>query len=157
MSDKFFWNVRGLNESSKHRPLASWIDTRNLSFGALLETHIHESNKNQILSSLGPDRSVVSNYQHSDLGKIWILYKQPIQILELFSEKQSITCQVTLEDGSSFFYTAIYASNDQEERKDLWISLRDTCISFSLDSKPWLVYGDFNEIIYPSETSNNPF
>ncbi|KAL1219679.1 Secreted RxLR effector protein 78 [Cardamine amara subsp. amara] len=154
MSDTFFWNVRGVNDTSKHRPLATWINTKPVTFGAILETHVAESNMNHILSSIGQDWTALSNYQFSELGKIWIIFKKPTKIVHLFSDSQSITCEVTLEDNRTFFYTAIYASNELVDREALWISLKDTQISFNLHSKAWLVCGDFNEILSPGETSN---
>ncbi|KAG2304346.1 hypothetical protein Bca52824_032997 [Brassica carinata] len=150
----FFWNVRGLNEPSKHSLLSSWLYSRSISFGAFLETHVKEASKHSILSSIGSDWSLIDNYSHSDLGKIWIIYKPFIKIKVLFTDLQSITCEAELEDGRTFYFTAIYASNDEEERRRLWLSLRDTSVSFGLQNKAWLVMGDFNEILHPSETSN---
>ncbi|XP_024014272.1 uncharacterized protein LOC112088220 [Eutrema salsugineum] len=109
---------------------------------------------NQVLSSIGPEWNVLSNYQFSELGKIWILCKSPTTINHLFSDLQSITCEIILESGISFVYTAIYTSNDIDERKLLWSSLRDTFISFNLSERAWLVNGDFNEILSLAETSN---
>lgn len=48
----------------------------------------------------------------------------------------------------------IYASNELEDRRQLWISLRDTAVAFDLSSHPWMVCGDFNEILEPRESSN---
>ena len=67
---------------------------------------------------------------------------------------QSITCEITLEDGTTFVYTAVYAANDEAERQMLWVSLRKLASSFSLSSRPWMINGDFNEILHPAETSN---
>ncbi|KAG7578318.1 hypothetical protein ISN45_Aa03g025130 [Arabidopsis thaliana x Arabidopsis arenosa] len=89
-----------------------------------------------------------------DLGKIWIIYKPPTRARVLFTDLQSITCEITLEDGTDFVYTAVYASNEEEDRKMLWISLRDLAGSFGLSRRPWLINGDFNEILHPAETSN---
>ncbi|CAA7029178.1 unnamed protein product [Microthlaspi erraticum] len=154
MCDTFFWNVRGINEVSKHRPLANWISSKPVSFGALLETHVREPSINHILSTIAPNWSCIANYDHSDLGKIWIIYKSPTKVRLLFEDLQSITVEVTLDSGESFIYTAVYASNDYDTRKELWISLRDTFSSFNLSSRPWMVIGDFNEILSPTETSN---
>ncbi|XP_019087294.1 PREDICTED: uncharacterized protein LOC109127222 [Camelina sativa] len=67
---------------------------------------------------------------------------------------QSVTCEILLEDGKDLIYTAVYASNDEEERKKLWCSLRTTEANFGLSYRSWMVNGDFNEILYPAETSN---
>ncbi|CAA7043734.1 unnamed protein product [Microthlaspi erraticum] len=156
MSNIFFWNVRGLNEVSKHRPLRNWMYSRSVSFGALLETHVGEVNIGRVLSDLGPQWSLVSNYEFSELGRIWLIYKDPVVVRVLFKDQQSITCEVQLQNEEPFIYTAIYASNLEDERKLLWESIKDTHISFQLSQRVWIVNGDFNEITYPFETFN-PF
>ncbi|CDY14609.1 BnaC02g25040D [Brassica napus] len=50
----FFWNVRGLNEPTKHGPFISWFNTHRPLFGAILESHVKEPSLNTILSSLCP-------------------------------------------------------------------------------------------------------
>lgn len=60
-----------------------------------------------------------------------------------------------MEDGICFIYSAIYASNEVDERQELWQSLHDTFVSFNLVNRPWMVNGDFNEILSPHESSNN--
>ncbi|WZZ72450.1 hypothetical protein YC2023_083820 [Brassica napus] len=70
MSDTFFWKVRGINDFSKHRPLSSRINKRRICFGALLETHVSETNIMYILSVLGPEWKLIANYQYSYLGKM---------------------------------------------------------------------------------------
>lgn len=154
MSGTFFWNVRGLNEPSKHSPLSSWLNSKPVTFGALLETHVKEASKHNILSAIGSDWKLLDNYLHSDLGKIWVIYKEPTKVRVLFVDLQSITCEIVLEGGIEFIYTAIYASNDEDQRLELWTSLRDTSASFGFQGKPWIVNGDFNEILHPDETSN---
>ncbi|CAH2060105.1 unnamed protein product [Thlaspi arvense] len=77
-----------------------------VTFGALLEMHVKEVNKNHILAALGPEWSLLSNYQFSDLGKIWVIYRDPTRVKVLFMDLQLITCEVTLEDGINFIYTA---------------------------------------------------
>ncbi|CAA7020347.1 unnamed protein product [Microthlaspi erraticum] len=59
-----------------------------------------------------------------------------------------------MESEEPFIYTAVYASNLEEERRALWVSLKDSFVSFGLSEKAWLVNGDFNEILHPLESSN---
>ncbi|CAA7017582.1 unnamed protein product [Microthlaspi erraticum] len=53
-----------------------------------------------------------------------------------------------------FTYTAIYASNLSGERTDLWVVLLNICHTYSLHSSPWMIGGDFNQIVSPTEHSN---
>ncbi|XP_013624932.1 PREDICTED: uncharacterized protein LOC106331146 [Brassica oleracea var. oleracea] len=64
-----------------------------------------------------------------------------------------MTCQVTLPGIVPFIYTAVYASNFIMERIDLWVELLQVFQTFDLHLQPWIVGGDFNEIMHPSEHS----
>ncbi|CAN6851432.1 unnamed protein product [Brassica oleracea var. botrytis] len=48
----------------------------------------------------------------------------------------------------------VYAGNTVEERNDLLIELIEIQASLSLESNPWLLRGDFNEITHPEEHSS---
>lgn len=48
----------------------------------------------------------------------------------------------------------IYASNSDEKRRELWEELVELSASHFVDDKPWIVLGDFNQIIHPLEYSN---
>lgn len=50
-------------------------------------------------------------------------------------------------EGWTFHFTAIYASNFDEQRRKTWEEL----IQLDHPSGPWLIAGDFNEVRYPSE------
>ncbi|KAJ0256894.1 hypothetical protein HA466_0078550 [Hirschfeldia incana] len=113
-----------------------------------------EANSISILSVLGPSWKLIANYQYSDLGKVWLVYKDPIKVQFLFADYQSITVKILPPESLPFYFTAVYASNELEERRQLWISLKDTAVAFDLTSNPWMVCGDFNEILDPRESSN---
>ena len=54
-----------------------------------------------------------------------------------------------LEDNSSFFCSAIYASNIQKDRRVLWSHLQG-CADY-VGSMPWFLVGDFNTTRFVSE------
>ncbi|KAG7563908.1 Reverse transcriptase domain [Arabidopsis suecica] len=105
--------------------------------------------------NFGTEWSLLSNYQFSDLGRIWIIYKAPTRARVFCVDLQSVTCEISLEDGNVLIYNAVYASNEEEERRKLWSSLRNTEVKFGLSNRPWMINGDFNEILCPAETSND--
>jgi len=59
------------------------------------------------------------------------------------------------EIKEEFFCSFVYASNFMEERKELWNDLRDHSDSPIIRSKPWIIFGDFNEILDMEEHSNS--
>ncbi|XP_048604867.1 uncharacterized protein LOC125582291 [Brassica napus] len=70
---------------------------------------------------------------------------------------QMITVEVTWPSAqTSSFISVIYAANVAADRSILWSEINALAVSHSLDSKPWLVIGDFNQIRDPAEHSKVP-
>lgn len=146
-------NVRGLNDPKKHKPFASWLPSHCPLFGAILESHIKEPSLNLLMSSICPGWNFCSNHAEDPDSRIILIWKHPMQVSVLNRTSQSITCELSLPNSQPIYYTAVYASNQSEDRTDLWADLLCLHSTLDLDSKPWLLGGDFNQIIYPSEHS----
>lgn len=70
---------------------------------------------------------------------------------------QMITCLVVWPDyEKEMVILVVYASNSAEERMDLWAELLKVSSSQIVCSLPWVVLGDFNQILDPSEHSMPP-
>ena len=54
---------------------------------------------------------------------------------------------------SNFIISVIYASNDVDERTNLWAEISSLASSQAVSSKPWMIMGDFNQIREPAEHS----
>lgn len=100
-----------------------------------------------------PNWKFASNHQDDHDGRIILIWKAPLYVVVLQSSRQSMTCRISCPDSHDFFYTAIYEVNTIEERSDLWVELINLQVHFNLDTTPWLIGGDFNEILHPSEHS----
>lgn len=150
----FFWNVRGINDSTKHHPFAQWLSSQQPLIGALLETRIKEPNLNQLLSIFCPGWNYISNHNTDEDGRIVIIWKPSVTVQEIHQTRQSLTCKVTLQSGQTFFFSAIYASNLREERLDLWNSLIEIQQTYYLEDQSWLIGGDLNQIIHHAEHSS---
>lgn len=124
-----------------------------ISIGAILETHIKEPCLPTVLNSLCPNWSFASNHPSDPDGRIVLIWKPTLNVTVLHQTRQSMTCHVDPGPDPSYF-TAIYAGNTSDERNDLWIELLNLHQAFNLDSLPWLVGGDFNEITHPAEHSD---
>lgn len=65
-----------------------------------------------------------------------------------------ITVSIKMEGrDEEFFVSFIYTSNTMEEHKGLWTDIRDHHDSPIFRNKPWLIFGDFNEITDVEEHS----
>ena len=72
------------------------------------------------------------------------------EIVDILCNDQAILCYISiLKDNSSFFYSAIYASNNQVNRRALWSHMQ-VCAS-RVGSEPWFLMGDFNTTRFASE------
>ena len=69
----YSWNIRGLNNSDRHRTVTSWIFSNQPVVGVFLETHVREENANSIVQSVIPGWRFENNYQDAEGGRIWVV------------------------------------------------------------------------------------
>ena len=156
-TDIFCWNVRGLNKFNHRSGLSKWYRKNSPLFGGILETHVKPLKKNEFVSDIFPGWFSKDNYGFSPLGKIWLVW-HPSLIVSIISKLlQMITVEVTWRSTqTNAFISVIYAANDVADRSALWSEINTLAVSHRLDSKPWLVIGDFNQIRGPAEHSKLP-
>lgn len=150
----FFWNVRGLNDSDKHQPVNIWLGQHQVFFGVFLETHIKEMQLNHVMTKVCKDWSYTSNHASDPDRRIVVIWKVPASVSVLHQTRQTLTCEINLAGAHWINYTAVYAANTADERTDLWVDLLMVQQLLQLDSKPWVVGGDFNQIHHFAEHSN---
>lgn len=150
----FFWNVRGFNKDNKHSVMKKWVEERVLQIGGVLETRVKEGKSMRIFSKVFQDWSMINNYEYNNLGRIWLVWKPGVRVTPFFKSGQIITVSVMLgKEKEEFFYSVIYASNSEEERRELWNDLKTHHDSPIIRSHPWMVVGDFNETMAVEEHS----
>lgn len=149
----FFWNVRGFNKPLKHSIVREWVGNNELMFGSILETRVKEKKAEGILNSVFRGWSYMMNYENSQGGRIWFVWKDEVCIMPVYKSDQLITCSVGLKDQEEFFCTCVYANNLAEGRKELWEDLCHHNDSVLFRNKPWIIMGDFNEILEVEESS----
>uniref|UniRef100_A0A0D3C302 Endonuclease/exonuclease/phosphatase domain-containing protein n=1 Tax=Brassica oleracea var. oleracea TaxID=109376 RepID=A0A0D3C302_BRAOL len=106
------------------------------------------------MAKLYPGWNFVSNHLSDEDGRIILIWKHPLKVQFVNQSSQSITCILQLPNSVPFYYTAVYASNLTADRSDLWTELLCLHDSLDLQNYCWIVGGDFNQILTPSEHSS---
>ena len=145
------WNVRGLNDPSKHSEVRHLVRSQNLSCIALLETKIKECNKEFFQSSLFKDWQCVNFYEGDGSGRIWIWWNPRFLLVNVVSmHDQIINLSVSiLASGVKIAASFVYGANVASARKHLWANLKIQATAFS--HMPWIIMGDFNAIRFRNE------
>lgn len=120
-----------------------------------METHIKKPNLNHVINAICPRWSFASNHSADPNGRVIVMWKSPLLVNVLQKTKQTITCKVTYPGDNPFYYTVVYAANTSKERNYLWIDLLTLQAMLLNDTWPWIVGGDFNETLHPSEHSRH--
>ncbi|KAL0889621.1 hypothetical protein Bca101_013604 [Brassica carinata] len=153
--DIFCWNIRGFNDSVKRRGFRKWFKKNKPIFGGLVETHVQPEKATTIVNRSLPGWSFENNYAFSNLGKIWLLWHPSVQVTVLSKSLQVISCRVKLPlISTEFIVSIVYGSNNPTERRLLWSEIESAACSSTYASSPWILLGDFNEVICLSEHSN---
>ncbi|CDY54297.1 BnaC01g41960D [Brassica napus] len=106
------------------------------------------------MQKLCPGWCYTSNHASDEDGRIIIIWQHPVSIQVLEQSRQTLTCTVSLPSSITFTFTVVYAANTEAERIELWVHLLNIQQTFSLLTSPWVVGGDFNQILHPSEHSS---
>lgn len=130
---------------------------KNLFFGGIIETHVKQPKCKKLINGVFPGWSFDDNYGFSDLGKIWVLWHHSVKVVVVSKSLQMITCEVLFPDCQEWFVVSIvYAANEEPPRRDLWSELVSLSTSPAVKDKAWIVMGDFNQTLDPSEHSHPP-
>ncbi|XP_061352346.1 uncharacterized protein LOC133297248 [Gastrolobium bilobum] len=114
----------------------------------LLETIVNSSTGSKIMNTCGFNSCFVEEAQGFS-GGIWIMWdSNKINVEPLSHSDQMIHSRITLKSGDGFLCTAIYASPREVRRSVLWDELKRLGSNMN---EPWLVGGDFNEIVAATE------
>lgn len=154
----FFWNVRGLNKSTKHSVIKKWVEDDQFKFGCLIETRVKKGKAGRVGYTIFKYWSILTNYEYSPRGRIWVVWRNDVRLTPFYKNSQVITCSVKSEDQEDeFFCSFVYASNFLEKRKVLWKKLMDHHNSHIIGMKPWILVGDFNEILDMEDHSGRTY
>ncbi|XP_016652264.1 PREDICTED: uncharacterized protein LOC107881841 [Prunus mume] len=141
------WNVRGAGDKSLSKILKNIIQLNHVEVLAVLEPRISGDKAMRVVNGLGfTNHHIVDANGFS--GGIWLLWNcSNIHLNIVACSSQSITAMIT-QGSSSWILTVVYAHPCLRIKRSLWTYLDGVS---STNNLPWLVTGDFNEIVDDSE------
>lgn len=118
------WNVRGLNKPHKQKEFRHFLRKYKVDVIGCLETRVKERKDARIMNQVARDWSACCNYNAHPNGRIWLLWKNNVNVQILVIDDQFIHCEIH-ENNSKFkaMVTVVYASIDSTQRNQLWKNL----------------------------------
>jgi hypothetical protein len=143
------WNCRGAGNPNFRRNFVELMRYHQPSIVVLVETRISGQRAEIISTGLGFD-SVVQSEAEGFSGGIWLLWDSDAVNIDVISINQQVIHAVVQVSSSSpsWLFSTVYASPLHASRVLLWDHLTSFANSHSL---PWMVAGDFNEILSHQE------
>lgn len=148
------WNIRGMCTTEKQKEVRNFIAKERLGICAVIETQIKRKKLYKIGDSIFRNWEWVNNMNYCDKGcRIMIGWNGDLVNVNVIHYcKQAVLCKIEAITGSlTMFCTIIYAANGGYERQELWkdLSMQKRVVG----DIPWIMMGDFNVTLDPSEHS----
>lgn len=83
-----------------------------------------------------------------------MIWKNPLSVQVIRQTRQTKTIVISLPAQQPIYYTTVYTSNISAERNDLRAELLHLYGALNLENTNWMIGGDFNQIMYPTEHSS---
>jgi exonuclease III len=147
------WNVRGALSAQGRRHLRDLVRQHHPLLIFLMETHCPFSRVAIFWNNLGYDICALSEATcHS--GGIWVLKERgctyDISIVDIYFQ----AVPICVKNTNILWFSAVYASPQMTNRQQLWNYLQDLRSNLT---GPWLLMGDFNEVLMSCEIKGCTF
>ncbi|XP_074299652.1 uncharacterized protein LOC141630798 [Silene latifolia] len=126
------------------------LHINNIGLCGLLETRVKSHAINKVKNGIGSKWQVIYNNDVREGGRIWLLWDDQVFHVDVLSkEAQVVHVRVTfLPKQFTWVMSLVYGFNKLHDRSSLWTSLNQLG---QLIREPWLVMGDFNNVIHMDE------
>lgn len=118
MDNVISWNVRGLNGPNKQKGVKAFCICNKAGLVCMIEAKVRRCNFTKVTRNF----QEWEHFEAHDRGKVWIMWKAAefkVRVIE--SMEQAIHCEMLhIFTDRCFALTAIYGSNDANERRVLW-------------------------------------
>ncbi|GAV92864.1 Exo_endo_phos domain-containing protein, partial [Cephalotus follicularis] len=148
------WNVRGLNNPSKHNEVRHFISSNNISMIGILESRVRNHNLDNVVRSINKMWKFTSNHAVSLSGRVVVMWDPSRLLFEPFAvTEQAIHGKAILPDNVTVCVSFVYGLCDRNARLPLWSELIHCSGNFI--SHPWVIMGDFNVTRWGTEHSSS--
>ncbi|XP_074315711.1 uncharacterized protein LOC141651919 [Silene latifolia] len=136
------WNVQGTGSKNKISAIKEVVKTYKPTVLALVETHMGSDHTIKLGTILGYIRQCRVN-ANGFSGGIWQYWNTSIVTIHpVIEHQQLISVEIARNGEFPWFFSAVYASPDPSNRRELWVELENFARN---NNHPWLLAGDFNE------------
>ncbi|GJY52481.1 putative reverse transcriptase domain-containing protein [Tanacetum coccineum] len=148
------WNVKGLNKAPNQNQVIRLLREDKYNLCGLLETHVKKRKIARICRNVFGNWDWISNNACCSGGTRIIVGWDPncVNVMVMEQSAQVIHCYVEPLNGDNFFYCSFIYHVHTIERS-LWRSLQK--YKRSIQDEPWVILGDFNATLDPSEKSTD--
>ncbi|CAM8944513.1 unnamed protein product [Rhodiola kirilowii] len=136
------WNCRGLGQLRSVQSLSEMVRSHKPCFVALIETKVNRRRLEEIRRKLGFAGGFVVD-RVGLAGGLVIWWKEEITLSVLSYSRSHIDCMVG--EGVEFRLTVFYGNPVSNRRAESWELLKTLSRQ---RGGPWLVLGDFNEVLF---------
>ena len=140
-------NCQGLGNAPTVRALLDVQRRSNPEVMFLLETHLDNYPVDCLKRRLKMDFKIV-NPSDGRSGGVILFWKQEINIQQIYSAPKYIDVRVVESSDKIWRLTGIYGEPRWEDKYKTWDKIRELNGQFSM---PWVIIGDFNEILFSHE------
>ena len=143
------WNVQGLGNQRAFNGLKRLIAEEDPTLLFICENKLTSGQCGSLRSKLGYNGCFIQNCMGKKGGLI-LLWKSPVAV-EIKSSSLGHIDAIVSHDHWCWRFTGFYGNPVTEQRKFSWQLLVKLGSIPELSQLPWLVGGDFNEILFDSE------
>lgn len=148
------WNIRGINQPLKQKELRHFLQKNKVDVMGVVETRVKVHKTGNILQKMVPDWKHCLNYPMAYNGRVWLLWKDHIQVQVLVVHEQFIHCKISdTTNPFTTYNTVVYAKNESQQREDLW---RELAQIGGTIQEAWLLSGDFNKVLTTDDRLGSP-
>ncbi|XP_024155779.1 uncharacterized protein LOC112163738 [Rosa chinensis] len=147
------WNCRGLNNTETQNALVSLVRQRNLGIIFLSETLASPDLLSDVRRNLGFD-GVICSPCSDDCRGFGLFWRNEVPVRLRNYSTNHIDVEVgAIGSVGAFRFTGVYGVAIAADRMITWNLLRTLAAQVNM---PWIVAGDFNEILYLDDKTGGP-